>query len=175
MLRKLLIVASMSLGGIASASASTLFIPGASGIPDKFNEASLSNGSNGCIVDSSTGKMRIAPDVPVFPGPHYPDCLAAFPINLPVGTTIDGVEVSYRDDFGVANRSMTAYLAVNRLKPYMGPLAVGGTSDFVVPSSQQLYSSMGSLSVPVVNGDIFWVKVQTHHLSEVAYVAVTYH
>ena len=175
MLRKLLLLASIPLIGIGSAGASTLFLPGASGIPDKLNENTLPTQINGCLVDASTGKMIIGPDVAGLPPPHNADCVMAFPINLPAGSTIDGVEISYRDDYGVAIRSMTAYLAVNRLKPYMGPLAVGGVNDSVVPSNQQLYANMGSLNVPVVNGDIFWVKVQTHHISEVAYVAVTYH
>jgi hypothetical protein len=175
MLRKLLALASLASISVGSASASTLFIPGSSGIPDKLNESSLPTKQNGCLVDASTGKMIIAPDSPALPPPHNADCLMAFAIDLPVGSTIDGVEISYRNDWGIGPSSMTALLGVNRLKPYMGPLAVGGTNDNVVTPFQQLYANMGSLSVPVVSGDIFWVKVQTHHLSEVAYVAVTYH
>lgn len=100
----------------------------------------------------------------------------SFPINLPVGTTIDGVEIAYRSDAGSpAARSIVAYLGSNRMKPYMGPLALGGTSDVSVPTHQPLYKNMGPLSVPVLSGDIFWVQVITQNVTEVDYVSVTYH
>ena len=175
MLRKLAIFASISLTCIGSASATTLFIPGASGVSDKAHEQSLPSKQNGCIVDVPAGRMIIAPYAAALPPPHNNDCLASYPVNLPAGSTIDGVEIAYRDDSGASGRSITTYLAVNRLKPYMGPVAVAGANDFNVPSLQQLYMNMGALSVPMVNGDIFWVQVSTHRITEVDYVAVTYH
>ena len=124
------------------------------------------------MVDVPTGAMRMA-IYPVTPGPY--DCKMSYPIALPTGSTIDGVEIAYRDDGGASGRSITAYLAENRVKPDMGALAVGGANDLIVPSLQKLYMNMGPLSIPVVTGDIYWVQVETHRITEVDYVAVTYH
>ena len=165
MLRKLFLLASISLIGAGSADAATLFMPGNSGIP-------TNTAASQCIVDVPTGTMRMQPGPP-FPGPY--DCLMSYPINLPTGSTIDGVEIAYRDDGGQSGRSITAYLAENRVKPDMGALAVGGTNDLIVPKGQKLYMNMGLLSVPVVTGNIYWVQVSTHRISEVDYVAVSYH
>jgi hypothetical protein len=167
MLRKLFLLASMSLIGVGSANAATLFLPGNSGTPDK-----LYTPANGCVVDVPTGAMRM-PAYPNLPGPY--DCLMSYPINLPTGSTIDGVEIAYRDDSGASGRYITAYLAENRVKPDMGAIAVGGAGDFIVPTQQKVFMNMGSLSVPVVTGDIYWVQVSTHRVTEVDYVAVTYH
>ena len=99
----------------------------------------------------------------------------SFPINLPVGSTIDGVEIAYRDDSGAQQHSIAAYLAVNRIKPFMGAIAVGGTSDRNPASFTVSYKNMGVLSVPVQNGSTYWVQVSTHRITEFDYVAVTYH
>jgi hypothetical protein len=165
------VLAAMSVAGFGSANAATLFIPGVSGIPDQYHEASLDGGKNQCIKDVPTGRMLAGSS----PAP-YDQCYVSFPLNLPVGTTIDGVEIAYRSDSGAFSRSIVAYLASNRIKPYMGPLPLGIASDStVVPTAQQLFMNMGSLNAPVVSGDIFWVQVTTKNVTEVDYVAVTYH
>jgi hypothetical protein len=175
MVRKFILLISTSLIGFSFANASTLFLPGASGIPDKHNETSLSGGKNGCIVNVPTGAMLIAPYSAAFPPPYLNDCLMSFPVNLPAGSTIDGVEIAYRDDSGAPQKSVTAYLASNRIKPSMGAVALAGANDDVVPTFSELYKNMGSLSVPVQNGDIYWIQVSTHRITEFNYVAVTYH
>lgn len=169
-LRKLIALVSMGLISLGSANAATLFMPGNSGIPDKNNEGSLAGGKNLCVVDVPSGRMLAGTE----PLP-YTQCLMSFPINLPVGTTIDGVEIAYRSDSGAFSRSITAYLASNRMKPYMGPLALGGVNDLTVSTGQPLYKNMGVLAVPVFSGDIFWVQVQTKNVTEVDYVSVSYH
>jgi len=164
-MRKLFLLVSMSLIGVGSADAATLFMPGNSGIP------AANTATSECIVDVPTGTMRIRP----FPTAPPWDCLMSYPIALPTGSTIDGVEIAYRDDSGASGRSITAYLAENRVKPDMGAIAVGGANDFIVPKLQKLYMNMGPLSIPVVTGDIYWVQVSTHLITEVDYVAVSYH
>ncbi len=119
--------------------------------------------------------MLVAPYSNALPPPHYNDCFMTFPISLPVGATIDGVEVAYRDTSGASGRSMIAFLASNRIKPSMGALPLGVASDSAVPSFQEDFANMGALSVPVITGDIFWVQVSTHRVTEIDYVAVTYH
>jgi hypothetical protein len=153
--------------GVGSADAATLFLPGNSGVPDQVQTP-----DNGCLVDVPTGSMRMAP-YPNIPPPW--DCLMSYPINLPTGSTIDGVEIAYRDDAGASGRYIAAYLAENRVKPDMGAIAIGGTADYAVPTGQKLFKNMGPLSVPVMTGDIYWVQVSTHRVTEVDYVAVTYH
>ncbi|HEV7489188.1 MAG TPA: hypothetical protein VGO25_00180 [Rhodanobacteraceae bacterium] len=167
MLRKLFLLVSISVIGVGSADAATLFLPGNSGIPDKVQTP-----ANGCLVDVPTGAMRMAP-YPFLPAPN--DCLMSYSIDLPIGSTIDGVEVAYRDDSGAPGRYITAYLAENRIKPDMGAIAVAGANDFTVPTLQKDFMNMGPLSIPVVTGDIYWVQVSTHRVTEVDYVAVSYH
>ena len=174
MLRKFTTLIAMCLVGIGSANASTLYIPGASGVPDKLAEALPNGNANGCHADVPSGAMAI------LPGPPFPNtittCLASYPINLPAGTTIDGVEVAYRDDYGsIKQRSIAAYLGVNRVKPDMGPIAVAGTNNLNVPVGVESYSNMGSLSIPMLLGDIYWVQVDARNISKISYVAVTYH
>jgi hypothetical protein len=172
MLRKLAILASMSLVGLGSANAATLFMPAVSGIPDKLHANSLAGNENGCIADIPAGRMAVQ----AYPTLPYNDCFMTFPINLPVGTTIDGVEIAYRDDSGANGRSIIAVLASNRVNPYMGTRPLGVASDnSVSPVSQQLFANMGQLSVPMLNGDVFWVQVSSHRVTEIDYVAVTYH
>lgn len=166
MLRKLFLLVSISLIGVGSADAATLFMPGNSGIP------AANTATSKCIVDVPTGTMRMPP-YPAVPGPY--DCLMSYPINLPTGLTIDGVEIAYRDDAIAFDRSITAYLAENRIKPDMGAIAVGGANDFIVLPLQKNYMNMGPLGVPVVTGNIYWVQVSTHRVTEVDYVAVSYH
>jgi hypothetical protein len=166
MLRKLIVCLSIFSIAIGSANAATILLPGASGIPDE-NHTSF----NGCTVDVPSGKMLIQP----YPNLPNNDCFMSYPINLPVGSTIDGVEIAYYDGSGASGRSISAYLGENRLKPFLGTIAVGGANDFTVPSFQMLYMNMGQLSVPVANGNTYWVQVSTHRITEVAYVAVTYH
>ena len=48
-------------------------------------------------------------------------------------------------------------------------------NDDTVPQFAELYKNMGSLSVPVQSGDIYWIQVSTHRITEFNYVAVTYH
>jgi hypothetical protein len=175
MLRKPLLLVLPFLIGTASVSASTLFLSGASGIPDMKNESSLPSQHNGCLPDASTGSMYVVPYTANVPPPHNNDCLMSYAINLPVGSTIDGVEIAYRDDSGSIGKSIVAYLGVNRIKPYLGPIAVGGTSDSGFGSWQQQTANMGSLSLPIEARNIYWVQVHTHFLTEVDYVAVTYH
>jgi hypothetical protein len=169
-LHKLVVLVSMALLGVQSANAATLFMPGNSGIPDQSNESSLDGGKNLCVPEVSSGVMRAA----AFPIP-YDQCFMSFPVNLPVGTTIDGVEIAYRSDAGGGIRSMTATLAANRLKPYMGPLPLGIAADSNVPTGQQVYKNMGLLNVPVISGDIYWVQISTRNVTEIDYVSVTYH
>lgn len=167
MLRKLSLLVAVSLIGISSANAATLFLPGNSGIPDAFF------GGNGCIPEASSGTMRIFPP----PGSVNNDCLMSYSINLPTGSTIDGVEIAYRDDSNGAGRNIAAYLAKHVINPFdTYSVAVAGANDFIVsPESQSLFMNMGSLSVPVGTGAIYWVQVSTHRITQVQYVSVKYH
>jgi hypothetical protein len=161
----------LSLAGFASANAATLVIPGVSGVPDQNHDASLDGGKNLCVTDIPTGRM-LAGASPV----PYDQCYMSFPLNLPVGTTIDGVEIAYRSDSSSFSKSINSVLMSNRIKPNMGVLPLGFAGDSVVfPTNQQLFMNMGSLSAPVISGDIFWVQVTTKNVTEVDYVAVTYH
>ena len=174
MLRKFATLIAMCSIGIGSANASTLYIAGAAGTPDKLAEALPNGQANGCLADVPRGAMAI------LPGPPFPNtnttCLVSYPINLPAGSTIDGVEIAYRDDYGGAmQHSIAAYLGVNRVKPDMGPIAVAGTNNAAVPFNVQSYSNMGPLSIPMILGDTYWVQVDAHNISRISYVAVTYH
>ena len=166
MLRKLIMLILISVIGMGSANAATLFLPGASGIPDENQPA-----SNGCIVDVVTGTMLIQP----YPNQPNNDCLMSYPITLPLGSTITGVEIAYYG-IGASGNSIAAYLGENRFKPFLGAIALGGANDFIVsPSFQVLFMNMGQLNVPVANGNIYWVQVATHRILQVDYVSVTYH
>lgn len=173
MLRKLAMLASLSLVGFGSANAATLFMPAASGIPDQEQVNQLAGKQNGCIVDIAHGRMEVQA-YPVLP---YNDCFMSFPISLPVGTTIDSVEVSYRDDsISAPGKSVTASLLSYGVKPFTGQHLLGIASDNIVwPSFQQLFASTGTLSVPISNGTTYWVQVSSHRITEIDYVAVTYH
>lgn len=175
MIRSFVIAGSVCLASLGSAHAASLFIPAVSGTPDQYSAASLAGGANGCITDIKTGRMLVKPYTNALPPPYTNDCFMTFPVNLPVGTTIDGVEIAYRDDAGASGKSIVAVLMSNRLKPYMGPVPLGIASDDVVPTSQVLYKNMGALGVPILTGDTYWVQVSSHRVTEIDYVSVTYH
>src|SRR6185312_15652658 len=142
-----------------------------SGIRDEIDEGSLSGKKDACFTQVSNGTMysNDAPSVP------YWDCLMAYPINLPVGSTIDGIEVAYRSEIlngQVGGRTFVAYLVENRLKPDMGVIVVAGSNLVQNPPAGQNFTNMGQTSVPILNGSTYYVYVSTHNMREISYVAV---
>ena len=168
MLRKLFSLTTVSLIAMNSVTAATLFIPGVAGIPDQQGNTFVQ--STGCITNVPAGSMEIG-----VIGFGNPNCVMAYPISLPVGSTIDSVEIEYYNNYGgPAQPSIAAYLAENRLKPPLGAIAVGGANAHGPPQGYD-YLYMPALSVQVVTGYTYWVQVVTSFISEVGYVSVTYH
>ena len=101
-------------------------------------------------------------------------CMVSYPINLPVGKVIDNIEIAYDHPTGPPDASITAYLGQNRVKPKLGPIAVGGAS--AQPSGLgQGFLKIQPLNVPIATGSVYWVQLFTQDIGEVNYVAVTYH
>lgn len=174
MLKRMFLFALIMLGGIVSANAATIFMPGVSGIRDEVDEGSLSGKKDACLTEVSNGTMH-SNDSSIVP---YWDCVMAYPINLPVGSTIDGIEVAYRSEIlnaQVGGRTFVAYLVENRLKPDMGVIPVAGCNLVQNPPPGQNFTNMGQISVPILNGSTYYVYVKTHNMMEISYVAVTYH
>ena len=167
MLRRLFLLVT-SIVSVSAANAATMFLPGNSGVPDAFY-----GGGIGCVPEAASGVMRTIPP----PGSANNDCLVSYPINLPTGSTIDGVEIAYRDDSNGSGRSIAAYLAKHVINPFdTYPIAVAGTNDLIVsPESQSLFMNMGPLNVAIGAGAIYWVQVSMHRVTQVQYVSVKYH
>ena len=172
MLRNLLVLATASLMAMNSLNAETLLIPGVSGIPDQQGNKNV---STGCITNVPTGTMVVGILV-------NPNCLASYPISLPVGSTIDTVEVAYHNVYnGPQQPSIAAYLAKHSFVPETNAIAVAATNTVFggqSPSLQHLYMpalGMPSLSIPVLPDEIFWVQVTTSYITEICSITLRYH
>lgn len=142
------------------AAADTLFIAGADGVRDQAGTLCFDP-----IL--ATGEMQLIGGA---------SCAALFPIRLPVGKTIDGIEVAYRYYAIGGAPSLTASLVQSRLKPNLGAIALGGGSvQPVSGANQELYFTAFSKSVPIASGSTYSVQILDTDIQYLGYVAVTYH
>ena len=172
MVRNCVLAASICLAGMGSAGAATLYIPGSAGIADQASAYSQPGGVNDCIADVPKGAMLMhSANI----SPYYA-CLMSFPVSLPVGSTIDNVEVAYRNWNSAipVQPFIAAYLGANRIKPDLGSIAFAGNNATGGPSGQR-FLAMSGVNVPIVSGDIYWIQVSTSNITEVSSVSINYH
>lgn len=127
-------------------------------------------------VGGETGATCSAPDIPtgatvVYPGPQ---CMLSYPLSIPVGKTIDSIEIAYDNATNLYGApSITAYLGQNRVKPKLGAIAIAGASA-QPPLGTQGFLNM-PVNKPVASGSVYWVQIFDTGVADVNYVAVTFH
>ena len=149
--------ASITMG--LNASAETLSIAGASGLPDEFSPAC----SNPHIT---TNEMWVA---------HGSICVLSYPLNLPAGKVIESIQIAYSvDSLNLGTPNLVAYLGQNRLTPNLGVIAIAGNS--VSPQAVgQGFLTMSSLNIPVAQGSTYWVQLSDAAVSNISSISVSYH
>lgn len=159
-MKKLVFLSCITCVALSSiASAETLYIAGSAGVRDQSN----STCSDPYVP---TGEMLV---------PLGPMCTIGYPINLPVGKTIESIEIAYDGAFPVLGRSITAYLGQDRVKPKLGAIAIAGASNSAPPVGSQGFLNMQPLNIQIASGSVYWVQVFDQDVNVLDYVAVTYH
>jgi hypothetical protein len=160
-MRKLAFVAAC-MAGMAMASvapAATLNIAGATGVR---------NSSNSACSDPNipTGEMFVT---------FGAQCVLSYPLSLPVGATIDSIQVAYNvDSLAFGTPSIVAYLGQNRINPKLGAIAIAGAS--ANPNAVgQGFLNLPNLGIAIAAGSIYWLQISDTAVSEVSSVTVAYH
>ena len=153
------LIAGLSIVSLAqSARAESVNIPGSAGVPDNDGY---------CAVQLDSGQTF---------SQYGPTCQVMYPVSLPVGKTIDTVELDYYFGGGVADAAVTGYLESRQVKP-LGSVAQLG-SWFAYPKNAgegYFHFPFFTYNIPVTPSTSYWVRVEAFHGISINNVTINYH